>query len=111
MDAFSSSAATGWWTTIRARTDADDDFPDRPHLLLRLLALVLVLVFLLILLLLLLICFLFLLLLLVFFLLILRNTRRMRREWEEKESLPLRRNRFDRTWSKRLGIRHQMAVA
>lgn len=39
MDAFSSSAATGWWTTIRARTDADDDFPDRPHLLLRLLAL------------------------------------------------------------------------
>lgn len=42
MDAFSSSAATGWWTTIRARTDADDDFPDRPHLLLRLLALVLV---------------------------------------------------------------------
>ena len=42
MDAFSSSAATGWWTTIRARTDADDDFPDRPHLLLLLLALVLV---------------------------------------------------------------------
>ena len=42
MDAFSSSAATGWWTTIRARTDADDDFPDRPYLLLRFLALVLV---------------------------------------------------------------------
>lgn len=37
--AFPSSAATGWWTTIRARTDADDDFPDRHLLLLLLLSL------------------------------------------------------------------------